>query len=134
MTLMTVTSLFSAEIVSDAGNWTDWFTWEDEGGDWRRVDPTLGYRLDQRDKKSMSAKPKPIKTPNPYANKVPAVGADPEQRAQMKEEKRCRRRSRRRRGRRRGATGGGARGGAGQGGGGGGAAQAKAEAAEARAE
>ena len=38
-------SLFSAEIEGDGETWIDWFTWEDEGTDWRRINPTDGFLL-----------------------------------------------------------------------------------------
>ena len=35
-------STFSAEIEGADGTWIDWFTWEDEGTDWRREEG-LGF-------------------------------------------------------------------------------------------
>ena len=42
---MHLDSLFSAEIEGDGETWIDWFTWEDEGTDWRRINPTDGFLL-----------------------------------------------------------------------------------------
>ena len=39
-------SLFSAEIQGDEKDtWVDWFTWEEEGTDWRRINPNDGFLL-----------------------------------------------------------------------------------------
>jgi hypothetical protein len=38
-------SSFSAEIEGQDGTWIDWFTWEEEGTDWRRTADCKGFRL-----------------------------------------------------------------------------------------
>jgi hypothetical protein len=38
-------SSFPAEIEGQDGTWIDWFTWEEEGTDWRRTADCKGFRL-----------------------------------------------------------------------------------------
>jgi uncharacterized membrane protein YgcG len=68
--VMCLDSTFSAEIEGPNGDtWVDWFTWEDEGTDWRRTADCKGFRLPiaapstKKAKKEVS--PKPPKPPKP---------------------------------------------------------------------
>ena len=68
-------SLFSADIQSPDGEvWTDWFTWEDEGSDWRRTDASQGFRV--KDFAMLAAKAKATKAKAPKAPKAPKVKAE----------------------------------------------------------
>eukprot|EP00900_Chrysochromulina_parva_P012191 jgi/Chrpa1/20973/Chrysochromulina_OHIO_Genome00008881-RA len=71
--VMCLDSTFSAEIEGPNGDtWVDWFTWEDEGTDWRRTADCKGFRLPiaapstKKAKKEVSPKPpRPPKPPKP---------------------------------------------------------------------
>ena len=94
--LMCLDSTFSAEIEGPNGDtWVDWFTWEDEGTDWRRTADCKGFRLPiaapstKKAKKEVAPKPpkpsKPPKPPNP-----PKPSTSPKSPKLTEEEKRQR--------------------------------------------
>ena len=65
-------STFSAEIDAGGYSWVDWFTWEDEGTEWRReegvgFDPNapLPAHVAKKPKQEKPKQEKPPKTPKP---------------------------------------------------------------------